>query len=130
MRRCHWVRWLAALPLHAHPAASAPTLSSATQVSAAVQRLLDVLGTLGLWVDETPAAAHALRYGNPAFRTWFARMAQHAQQVGGWWVGGWAGVSRGCAQVWWAERLLARECSQHSWQRSFHAILSHASRPP
>ena len=53
------------------------------QVSEAVQRLLRLLDTLWRWVEETPPAAHTLRYGNPAYRTWFARMAEAAPQARG-----------------------------------------------
>lgn len=42
--------------------------SGALQVSEAVAALKEVLDTLWQWVDETPPAAHTLRYGNPAFR--------------------------------------------------------------
>ena len=56
-------------------------LSDPCHVSEAVAALLAALDTLWRWVDETPPAAHTLRYGNPAFRTWFARMAQTAQEL-------------------------------------------------
>lgn len=46
-------------------------------------KLVGMLDTLWRWVDETPDAAHTLRYGNPAYRTWFAKMAEAAPQVGG-----------------------------------------------
>lgn len=56
-------------------------LSDRCEVSEAVQKLLGVLDTLWRWVEETPAAAHTLRYGNPAYRTWFARMVEGAQEL-------------------------------------------------
>ncbi|PSC73914.1 serine threonine-phosphatase 2A activator [Micractinium conductrix] len=56
-------------------------LSDKCEVSEAVQRLLRLLDTLWRWVEETPPAAHTLRYGNPAYRTWFARMAEAAPQL-------------------------------------------------
>jgi serine/threonine-protein phosphatase 2A activator len=40
--------------------------------------LLEVLATLEAWVDEIPPAAAALRYGNPAFRDWHARVVDAA----------------------------------------------------
>ena len=49
------------------------------QVSGTMQALLHVLDMLSSWVDEIPPAAHTLRYGNPAFRTWFARMAEQVR---------------------------------------------------
>eukprot|EP00884_Botryococcus_braunii_P017675 jgi/Botrbrau1/4591/Bobra.60_2s0077.1 len=54
-------------------------LSDACVVSPSVTALLDVLTTLSRWVDEIPPTKHTLRYGNPAFRVWFAtvRAASH-----------------------------------------------------
>lgn len=46
-----------------------------------VHKLLALLDTLWRWVNETPSVAHTLRYGNPAYRAWFARMAEAAPQV-------------------------------------------------
>lgn len=43
-----------------------------------VQGLLDLLQALSHLVDAVPPAPHALRYGNPAFRTWWARAASEA----------------------------------------------------
>jgi serine/threonine-protein phosphatase 2A activator len=40
--------------------------------------LVAALDTLRAWVDEIPPAEQSLRYGNPAYRTWFARMAAAA----------------------------------------------------
>lgn len=47
-----------------------------------MQKLVGVLDTLWRWVDDIPPAAHTLRYGNPAYRAWFAKMADAAPQVG------------------------------------------------
>lgn len=52
-----------------------------TQESEAVRKLVALLDTLWRWVEEIPPAAHTLRYGNPAYRTWSARMAEAAPQV-------------------------------------------------
>lgn len=49
-----------------------------------MRKLVGVLDMLWRWVDEIPAAAHTLRYGNPAFRTWSLQMTQQAPQVGAW----------------------------------------------
>lgn len=38
--------------------------------------LLSILDTLDSWIDEIPPAQHTLRYGNPAFRTWFSRLEE------------------------------------------------------
>ncbi|KAI3433441.1 hypothetical protein D9Q98_003255 [Chlorella vulgaris] len=56
-------------------------LSDRCEESEAVGKLLALLDTLGRWVDEIPPAAHSLRYGNPAYRTWSARLAEQAPQL-------------------------------------------------
>ena len=43
-------------------------------VSAAVQSLISMLDEIERWIDEIPPVTHAVRYGNPAYRTWFARL--------------------------------------------------------
>lgn len=53
------------------------------QESEAVRALVAALDVLCGWVDDIPPAAQSLRYGNPAFRTWFARLEQNAQRVRG-----------------------------------------------
>lgn len=56
--------------------------SDSCHVSGAVQRMLDVLKQLDAWVDETPPAPkEGLRYGNPAYRIWFARLTEQAQPL-------------------------------------------------
>lgn len=40
--------------------------------------LAAALDSLRAWVDEIPPARQSLRYGNPAYRDWFARMAAAA----------------------------------------------------
>lgn len=42
---------------------------------------MQVLDTLSAWVDQIPPVTQSLRYGNPAFRTWHARVAAQAQQL-------------------------------------------------
>lgn len=61
---------------------SLPAFPPHHQESEAVGKLVGVLDTLWRWVDETPPAAHTLRYGNPAYRTWCAKMAEATPQVG------------------------------------------------
>ncbi|KAL4421972.1 hypothetical protein ABPG77_010995 [Micractinium sp. CCAP 211/92] len=56
-------------------------LSDPCHESEVVRKLLALLDTLWRWVEETPSAAHTLRYGNPAYRAWFARMAAAAPQL-------------------------------------------------
>ena len=50
-------------------------------VSTDLQPLLDVLATLSSYVDEIPPKEHTLRYGNPAFRDWHARMCENAERL-------------------------------------------------
>ena len=45
----------------------------------AVQRMGDLLQTLGAWVDEIPPVEQSLRYGNPSFRTWSTRLREQAE---------------------------------------------------
>lgn len=52
--------------------------SKAGEPSACVRHLSESLSTLSQWVDECPPVQQSLRYGNPAYRTWFARMVDHA----------------------------------------------------
>lgn len=42
-----------------------------------------MLDTLSGWVDQIPPVTQSLRYGNPAFRTWHAKVASQAQQLVG-----------------------------------------------
>lgn len=51
------------------------------QESESVRKLVALLDTLWRWVDETPPAAHTMRYGNPAYRTWLHRMEGAAPQA-------------------------------------------------
>lgn len=53
--------------------------SDPIEVSDPVQKLLNVLTVLCQWVDEIPPVQQSLRYGNPAYRTWFARMVEHSE---------------------------------------------------
>ncbi|WOL08724.1 serine/threonine-protein phosphatase 2A activator-like [Canna indica] len=41
---------------------------------AVLSSLLSLLETLARWIDEIPPLPHASRYGNPAYRTWHARL--------------------------------------------------------
>lgn len=52
---------------------------SVASVSQAVESLVSVLDKLSDWVDEIPPEVHSLRYGNPAFRTWFARLEEEGK---------------------------------------------------
>ena len=47
-------------------------------VSKSVTAMVTVLDTLDTWINEIPPAAHALRYGNPSFRVWCAKLKTEA----------------------------------------------------
>lgn len=37
---------------------------------------MDLLGTLDRWINETPPVDQPSRFGNKAYRTWFAKLDQ------------------------------------------------------
>lgn len=41
-----------------------------------VEKLLTLLGTLDRWIDETPPVDQPSRFGNKAYRTWYAKLDQ------------------------------------------------------
>jgi serine/threonine-protein phosphatase 2A activator len=65
-----------AFVLSLNEAVSGKKASDACAVSPPVQVLLDLLASLSAAVDEIPPVSQSLRYGNPAYRTWFARMVE------------------------------------------------------
>lgn len=58
----------------------------------AIEKLVALLNTLDRWIDETPPVDQPSRFGNKAYRTWYARLDQvrlPQDGLGGWgWVGG------------------------------------------
>ena len=62
-------------------AAQGQPSSAPVQQSQAIVSLLQVLETLSGWVDEIPPVKQALRYGNPAFKTWFSRVDENAHEL-------------------------------------------------
>lgn len=49
-----------------------------------IEKLLVLLGTLDRWIDETPPEDQPSRFGNKAYRTWYAKLDQvntHTQRV-------------------------------------------------
>uniref|UniRef100_A0A6Q2XCV2 Serine/threonine-protein phosphatase 2A activator n=1 Tax=Esox lucius TaxID=8010 RepID=A0A6Q2XCV2_ESOLU len=52
------------------------------KVSETIEKLLVLLGTLDRWIDETPPADQPSRFGNKAFRTWYAKLDQVKMQTG------------------------------------------------
>ncbi|CAI5666180.1 serine/threonine-protein phosphatase 2A activator [Oreochromis niloticus] len=51
------------------------------KVSETVEKLVDLLGTLDRWINETPPVDQPSRFGNKAYRTWFAKLDQEAEAL-------------------------------------------------
>ncbi|XP_061732760.1 serine/threonine-protein phosphatase 2A activator [Nerophis ophidion] len=51
------------------------------KVSETVEKLIDLLGTLDRWINETPPVDQPSRFGNKAFRSWFAKLEQEAEDL-------------------------------------------------
>ncbi|KAL8174759.1 UNVERIFIED_CONTAM: hypothetical protein K2H54_053322, partial [Gekko kuhli] len=47
----------------------------------AIEKLVAVLDTLDRWIDETPPVDQPSRFGNKAFRTWYAKLDQGAEEL-------------------------------------------------
>ena len=62
-------------------AAQGQPLSAQTSASSAINSMVQVLDTLNSWVNEIPPAKQALRYGNPAYREWFAKVDDNADSL-------------------------------------------------
>ena len=56
-------------------------LTESFDLSPPISALVEVLDQLQQWVVDIPPVQQSLRYGNPAYRTWFARMADNAEQL-------------------------------------------------
>jgi serine/threonine-protein phosphatase 2A activator len=50
-------------------------------LSAGVKALVDVLREMSTWVSEIPPLSQAARFGNPAFRTWHARLLKESVRL-------------------------------------------------
>ncbi|CAL9182693.1 unnamed protein product [Musa hybrid cultivar] len=46
---------------------------------ATLSGLLSILQTLARWIDEIPPLPHTARYGNPAYRSWHARLSDEGR---------------------------------------------------
>ncbi|EMP34691.1 Serine/threonine-protein phosphatase 2A activator [Chelonia mydas] len=46
------------------------------KVSEPIEKLVELLDTLDRWIDETPPVNQPSRFGNKAFRTWYAKLDQ------------------------------------------------------
>lgn len=56
-------------------------ISDVTAKSDCITKLLNVLDTLLLWIEEIPPQQQSLRYGNPAYRTWSARLGTEGETL-------------------------------------------------
>lgn len=56
-------------------------ITSEYKVSETVEKLLDLLGTLDQWINETPPVDQPSRFGNKAFRTWYGKLDQEAESL-------------------------------------------------
>ncbi|KEP61346.1 UNVERIFIED_CONTAM: phosphotyrosyl phosphate activator (ptpa) protein [Hammondia hammondi] len=51
------------------------------QASASVIRLLEILETLKIWIEEIPPIEQPMRFGNRAFRTWVDRLQERSKSL-------------------------------------------------
>ncbi|XP_016052119.1 PREDICTED: serine/threonine-protein phosphatase 2A activator isoform X2 [Miniopterus natalensis] len=51
------------------------------RVSEAIEKLVALLNTLDRWIDETPPMDQPSRFGNKAYRTWYAKLDQEAENL-------------------------------------------------
>ncbi|OWK10413.1 hypothetical protein Celaphus_00005159 [Cervus elaphus hippelaphus] len=56
-------------------------LSFEYKVSEAIEKLVALLNTLDRWIDETPPVDQPSRFGNKAYRTWYAKLDQEAENL-------------------------------------------------
>ncbi|XP_063100249.1 serine/threonine-protein phosphatase 2A activator isoform X3 [Cavia porcellus] len=56
-------------------------LSVEYTVSEAIEKLVALLNTLDRWIDEIPPVDQPSRFGNKAFRTWYARLNEEAENL-------------------------------------------------
>eukprot|EP01118_Nematostelium_gracile_P008970 TRINITY_DN29_c0_g1_i3.p1 TRINITY_DN29_c0_g1~~TRINITY_DN29_c0_g1_i3.p1 ORF type:complete len:314 (+),score=79.70 TRINITY_DN29_c0_g1_i3:134-943(+) len=56
-------------------------LSHPCTVSPTVQQCIDILNTLERWVDEIPPIEQGSRYGNKAYRIWFAKVDEESENL-------------------------------------------------
>jgi len=51
------------------------------KVSEAIEKLVTLLNTLDRWIDETPPVDQPSRFGNKAYRTWYAKLDEEAENL-------------------------------------------------
>lgn len=57
---------------------------SSVAPSQAIEKLVALLDTLDRWIDETPPVDQPSRFGNKAYRTWYAKLDQVSLTVRAW----------------------------------------------
>ncbi|XP_064616255.1 serine/threonine-protein phosphatase 2A activator-like [Liolophura sinensis] len=68
--------------LHAmNDAVKGRKLSDDVPVSQTVEKLLELLEILDTWIDEIPPIDQPQRFGNKAFRDWFKRLEEQAEEL-------------------------------------------------
>ncbi|KAK2535416.1 Ppp2r4 [Columba guinea] len=61
--------------------AAAVAVGSLAAWSWPIEKLVALLNTLDRWIDETPPVDQPSRFGNKAFRTWYAKLDQEAEKL-------------------------------------------------
>lgn len=51
------------------------------KVSEAIEKLVALLNTLDRWIDEIPPVDQPSRFGNKAYRTWYAKLDEEAENL-------------------------------------------------
>lgn len=81
------------------------SLAPSTLPQQAIEKLVALLNTLDRWIDETPPVDQPSRFGNKAYRTWYAkldevRLPQTGVGAGLGWAGrGGAGLGRAAPRI-------------------------------
>ncbi|XP_024617896.1 serine/threonine-protein phosphatase 2A activator isoform X2 [Neophocaena asiaeorientalis asiaeorientalis] len=52
-----------------------------TRQTQAIEKLVALLNTLDRWIDETPPVDQPSRFGNKAYRTWYAKLDEEAENL-------------------------------------------------
>ncbi|KFQ67540.1 Serine/threonine-protein phosphatase 2A activator, partial [Phaethon lepturus] len=58
-----------------------PFLLATLRKDGPIEKLVALLNTLDRWIDETPPVDQPSRFGNKAFRTWYAKLDQEAEKL-------------------------------------------------
>ncbi|MBW01608.1 Serine/threonine-protein phosphatase 2A activator, partial [Eschrichtius robustus] len=58
-----------------------PSSLAVASVCRAIEKLVALLNTLDRWIDETPPVDQPSRFGNKAYRTWYAKLDEEAENL-------------------------------------------------